>query len=66
MAVISNVYFVGLCRSSEIFGVGEFVVGSIRHTKEKAFENLSVTAHKWIPIKEVIHVTRTYSILHVL
>ena len=45
----------GLCRSSEIFGVSEFVVASLRHTKEKAFENLSVTAHKWIPIKEVTH-----------
>ena len=43
----------GLCRTSEIFGISEFVVGSIRHVKDPAFQSLSVTAHKWIPIREV-------------
>ena len=43
----------GLCRTSEIFGVSEFVIGSLDYVKEQAFQNLSVTSHKWVPIVEV-------------
>ena len=43
----------GLCRTSEIFGVSEYVLGKLQYTEDKAFQGLSVTAHKWIPIAEV-------------
>ena len=43
----------GLCRSCEILGVGQYVIGSSKYVSEKEFTNVSVTAHKWIPIKEV-------------
>ena len=50
---------VGLCRTSEIFGVSEYVLGKMRHMDDKAFQGLSVTAHKWIPITEVYSRNRT-------
>ncbi|ELU08602.1 hypothetical protein CAPTEDRAFT_220697 [Capitella teleta] len=43
----------GLCRTSEIFGVSEFVISNIGFTRDRGFESLSVTAEKWIPISEV-------------
>ncbi|XP_029643100.2 LOW QUALITY PROTEIN: probable methyltransferase TARBP1 [Octopus sinensis] len=43
----------GLCRTAEVFGISEFVIGSLRHLVDKNFQALSVTAEKWIPIKEV-------------
>ncbi|XP_053399349.1 probable methyltransferase TARBP1 [Mercenaria mercenaria] len=43
----------GLCRTSEIFGVSEYVMGKMGYKDDKAFQGLSVTAHKWIPITEV-------------
>ncbi len=44
---------IGLCRTAEIFGVSEFVIGSLDYVKDQAFQNLSVTSHKWLPIIEV-------------
>ena len=43
----------GIARTSEIFNVREFVVGSIRYLEEKDFRHLSVTAEKWLNVKEV-------------
>ncbi|XP_076463915.1 tRNA (guanosine(18)-2'-O)-methyltransferase TARBP1-like [Babylonia areolata] len=43
----------GLCRTSEIFGVSEFVVGNFSYLKDRTFQCLSVTAEKWIPVTEV-------------
>ena len=51
ISVIS--YRLGLCRTSEIFGVSEFVIGKLKTLEDKAFQSLSVTAHKWVPITEV-------------
>lgn len=45
--------FAGLCRTSEIFGVSEFVLGKLHYAEDKAFQGLSVTAEKWVPITEV-------------
>jgi hypothetical protein len=43
----------GLCRTGEIFGVKELVIGSIRILEDQQFLNLSMTAHKWLHIKQV-------------
>ncbi|XP_046546005.1 probable methyltransferase TARBP1 isoform X2 [Haliotis rubra] len=43
----------GLCRTSEIFGVSEFIIGNLAFIEDRTFQSLSVTAHKWIPITEV-------------
>lgn len=43
----------GIARTCEIFNVKEFVVGSIRYIEEKVFQHLSVTAEKWLNVKEV-------------
>ncbi|XP_021353649.1 probable methyltransferase TARBP1 [Mizuhopecten yessoensis] len=43
----------GLCRTSEIFGVSEFVIGRMKNLEDKMFQTLSVTAQKWLPITEV-------------
>ncbi|PVD26269.1 hypothetical protein C0Q70_13939 [Pomacea canaliculata] len=43
----------GLCRTSEIFGVSEFVIGNLSYLNDHVFQSLSVTAEKWIPITEV-------------
>ncbi|XP_064599728.1 LOW QUALITY PROTEIN: probable methyltransferase TARBP1 [Liolophura sinensis] len=43
----------GLCRTSEIFGVSEFVIGNLQNVNDRAFQSLSVTAHKWLPVTEV-------------
>jgi tRNA G18 (ribose-2'-O)-methylase SpoU len=43
----------GLSRTCEVFGVSEYVVGSLKYTEDKQFRSLSVTAEQWIPISEV-------------
>lgn len=43
----------GLCRTCEIFGVEKFVIGSLKHTEDKQFQNLSVSSDKWVTIEEV-------------
>ncbi|CAF3886178.1 unnamed protein product, partial [Rotaria sordida] len=44
---------IGLCRTSGVFGVKELVIGSIHILEEQQFLNLSMTAHKWLDIKQV-------------
>ena len=46
-------YFLGLARTCEIFGVSELVLSNIKVLEEKQFQSLSVTAEKWLTIKEV-------------
>ena len=48
-----NFFCLGLCRTSEIFGVSEFVIGNLSYINDRTFQSLSVTAEKWIPITEV-------------
>lgn len=43
----------GICRTCEIFGVKELVLGSLRMTEDKLFRELAATADKWLNIKEV-------------
>ncbi|XP_046388201.1 probable methyltransferase TARBP1 isoform X2 [Ischnura elegans] len=43
----------GLCRTCEAFGVSEFVLGSLKYTEDPQFQNLSVSAERWISISEV-------------
>ncbi|KAJ8045438.1 putative methyltransferase TARBP1 [Holothuria leucospilota] len=43
----------GLCRTSEIFGVEKLVIGRAQYLEDKSFLGLSVTAEKWLPMKEV-------------
>ncbi|XP_033105441.1 probable methyltransferase TARBP1 isoform X2 [Anneissia japonica] len=43
----------GLCRTSEIFSVGTVVLPNLLLTETKEFQNLSVTAQKWLNIEEV-------------
>ena len=45
----------GLARTCEIFGTFEYVLGSLKYVEDKQFASLSVTAEKWINIKEVIY-----------
>jgi hypothetical protein len=52
--------FLGLCRTGEIFGVKELVLGSIRILEDQQFLNLSMTAHKWLRIKQVMIVYFCY------
>jgi len=42
----------GLCRTSEILGVGSLVVHSKSVIKDKEFSSVSVTAENWVPIVE--------------
>ncbi|GFN97103.1 tar (hiv-1) RNA binding protein 1 [Plakobranchus ocellatus] len=44
----------GLCRTSEIFGVSEFVIGNLSYLEDRMFQSLSVSAQKWINITEVM------------
>ncbi|GFT74929.1 probable methyltransferase TARBP1 [Nephila pilipes] len=51
----------GLCRTCEVFGVSEFVIASLQYTDDQQFQNLSVSADKWVTIKEVKpHVLKEY------
>lgn len=47
------VLFSGLCRTCEVFGVKEFVLGSLKYVSDPSFVSLSVTAQKWVDIREV-------------
>lgn len=44
----------GLARTCEIFNVKELVIANSHVTRDKEFQNLSVSAEKWIIITEVI------------
>ncbi|XP_023223966.1 probable methyltransferase TARBP1 isoform X1 [Centruroides sculpturatus] len=43
----------GLCRTCEVFAVSEYILGSLKYIEDKQFQNLCVTANKWVSIKEV-------------
>uniref|UniRef100_A0A8D8F103 Probable methyltransferase TARBP1 n=1 Tax=Culex pipiens TaxID=7175 RepID=A0A8D8F103_CULPI len=43
----------GLARSSEIFGVRQYVVGSLKDVESKEFQALSMTAEKWLNVAEL-------------
>ncbi|XP_026751999.3 uncharacterized protein LOC113512367 [Galleria mellonella] len=43
----------GMARTSEVFGVKTYVVDSLRHLQDKQFQNLSVSAERWIDVEEV-------------
>ena len=43
----------GLCRTCEILGVGQMVIGNSSVLADKEFQNLSVTAQNWVDILEV-------------
>ncbi|KAJ0399767.1 hypothetical protein P43SY_010554 [Pythium insidiosum] len=43
----------GLARTCEIFNASRLVVPSLRVCDDEAFETISVTANKWIPMEEV-------------
>ena len=54
LQLILSLYFpVGLCRTSEIFGAAEYVIACVKYLDDEKFSSLSVTSHKWLPIKEV-------------
>ena len=48
-----STFLSGLCRTCEIFGVSEYVMGNMKFLNDRNFETLSVTAQKWLPITEV-------------
>ncbi|KAK8781770.1 hypothetical protein V5799_016887 [Amblyomma americanum] len=51
----------GLCRTCEVFGVSEFVVGSLKYLEDRNFQGLSVSAEKWITVSEVkLHQLKDY------
>jgi len=43
----------GLCRTAEIFNCQSVCLPNVKITKEAAFQSISVTAEKWLPIREV-------------
>ncbi|KAK3849044.1 hypothetical protein Pcinc_044186, partial [Petrolisthes cinctipes] len=43
----------GLCRTCEVFGARQLVVGCMSVQDDHTFTSLSLTAHHWLPIKEV-------------
>ncbi|CAB3238753.1 unnamed protein product [Arctia plantaginis] len=43
----------GMARTSEVFGVKTYVVGSLRHLQDKQFQGLSVSAERWVNVEEV-------------
>ena len=54
----------GLCRTSEIFGISELVLASSTVLDEKEFKSLSVTSEKWLKITQVscLHVSPSFLI----
>ncbi|XP_057312949.1 probable methyltransferase TARBP1 isoform X2 [Hydractinia symbiolongicarpus] len=44
----------GLCRTSEIFGVGTLVLASRQYASDKNFKSLSVSSEKWVEIEQVL------------
>ena len=55
----------GLARTCEIFNASTLVLPSFKVLKEHAFQSISVTAEKWVPLEEVIHIF-TLSLSHTL
>lgn len=53
----------GLARTCEVFGVSEYVLGSLKYIEDKQFQSLSVTAEKWISITEVKFCKNNFSFL---
>ncbi len=43
----------GLCRTMEIFHAQQLVVGDLAVTTDPVFKRISVTAHKWVALREV-------------
>lgn len=43
----------GLARTCEIFNATALVLPSLKILKEHAFQSISVTAEKWVPLEEV-------------
>ena len=43
----------GLCRTSQIFGLSEVVISNKKVLEETQFQSLSVTAEKWLTVTEV-------------
>ncbi|XP_067943228.1 probable methyltransferase TARBP1 [Watersipora subatra] len=43
----------GLCRTAEIFGACEMVVSSLKLLEAPDFLSTSVTAHQWLPMRQV-------------
>ncbi|CAG0916967.1 unnamed protein product [Notodromas monacha] len=43
----------GLCRTCEILGVDEYVIRSMKMIENPSFKSVSVTAEKWMTIREV-------------
>ena len=43
----------GIARTCEIFGVKELVISNLKQIEDKEFQALSVSADKWMKIKEV-------------
>ena len=48
-------FFVGLCRTAEIFGASEMVLSSLKILEDANFLSTSVTAHQWLPMKQVTY-----------
>ena len=44
----------GLARTCEIFNASTLVLPSFKVLKEHAFQSISVTAEKWVPLEEVL------------
>jgi len=43
----------GLCRTCEIFNCQALCLPNVKITKDQAFQSMSVTAEKWLPLREV-------------
>ena len=43
----------GLCRSADVFGLSTVILPSLDRCKDKDFESLSVSSHKWLKMVEV-------------
>ena len=43
----------GMCRTCEVFGVGEMVISNRKVLEDRCFTSLSVSAERWLAIKEV-------------
>lgn len=42
-----------MCRTSEILGVGQYIVGNSAIITDREFQSLSVTAQNWLNVVEV-------------
>ena len=50
----------GLCRTSQIFGLSEVVISNKKVLEETQFQSLSVTAEKWLTVTEVCVCVEVY------